>query len=142
MTVWCCQNPLTTYSLCMSQPVIKYYSLIPLSCVQNMCRLHMFLSERMRYSKCTGLQVETSSRKILNSCSIGIHTVLHCVSDKFVRRHSDNSRIMRSQNMCSSVVEIYQSTCSVLMTLTTDLYSVHTLCKIKSILITIIKPHI
>ena len=70
---------------------IKYYSLIRLSRVQNMCRLHTCF-----YLSVISIQNVLDcklSRKILNSCSIGIHTVLHCVSYKFVRRHSDKWRV-------------------------------------------------
>ena len=91
MAVSCCQNPLTTNILCMSRPVFKYYSLIRLSRVKNMCRLHTCF-----YLSVISIQNVLDcklSRKILNSCSIGIHTVLHCVSYKFVRRHSDKWRV-------------------------------------------------
>ena len=122
--------------LVLSNPTYYTYSLYELICnhilftylierIRNMCPIHISF-----YLSVWGSQNVLDcklSRKILNSCSIGIDTVLRCVSDKLVRCHSDNSRILSSQNVCSSVVEIYQSTCSILMTLTSDLYSVHTL---------------
>ena len=100
LAVSCCQNPLTTNILCMSQPVFKYYSLIRLSRLQNMCRLHTCF-----YLSVISIQNVLDcklSQKILNSCSIGIHTVLHCVSDKFVRRHSDKWRVWEVK-MCVQV---------------------------------------
>ena len=122
--------------LVLSKPTYYNYSLYESTCnhilfaypierVQNMCRLHTYV-----YLSVWGIQNVPEcklSLNVNNSCSIGIHTVLHCVSDKIVRCHSDNSTILSSQNVCSSVVKSYQVTRSILMTLTNDLYSVHTL---------------
>ena len=57
-------------------------------------------------------------------CKLSLKNILIAY---IIVRHSDNSRILSSQNVCSNVVEIYQSICNILMTLTTDLYRVHIL---------------
>ena len=121
--------------LVLSKPTYYKYSLYESTCIQVLFTYpieprkkyvpftHMFLFERNKYSKCTGLQVYLEkfwirAASVFTQFCIVCHISLLGVIQ--INGEYEKSKCV------FKVVEIYQSDI-ILMTLTNDLYSVHTL---------------